>query len=117
MNTQEIAGMHSDYEDRKAVTKLVNSVKRMVPADGRQDVVNHGCVSGCVGPMIYYSDTIRFYNRHETAIWALARELSESIGESVVGKIAADCDNDVTGFKNAMSWFAVEEICRMLIDD
>ena len=30
------------------------------------EVVQHGCVSGIVGSLIYYSDTVKLYDEHKT---------------------------------------------------
>ena len=43
----------SDYDDKAYIFR---------------DVLEHGCVSGIVGELIYYSDTVAFYKRYQTEI-------------------------------------------------
>ena len=42
------------------------------------EVLSHGCVSGCVAELIYYSQTTAFYERHPREINAM---ISESMRE------------------------------------
>ena len=44
------------------------------------DVLDHGCQSGIVGELIYYSDTVRFYKQYRQEINALLYELMDSTG-------------------------------------
>ena len=33
------------------------------------DVATHGCSGGTISELIYYEDTVKFYNDHEYEIW------------------------------------------------
>ena len=108
------------------------------------DVSNHGA-SGGVGGFIYHSDTIEFFDNNRESIMELAKNLADDLGESVYEMIASfNClleqkepkavltpaysldeivevlhgvDNDAsTQVKNAMSWFALEEVARSVVD-
>lgn len=57
------------------------------------------CSSGSVSGLIYYHDTIAFFDRHEEEILDLAKDCDFDV--SVVEK-------GITGMKNDMAWFAFE---------
>ena len=44
-----------------------------------EEVIEHGCVTGIVGSLIYYYQTEAFFDRHKDAINELAHELSEDL--------------------------------------
>ncbi len=48
-----------------------------------EELQKHGCVSGMVGELIYYSDTCRFYNKHRAEIFALVDDFCNSTGETL----------------------------------
>lgn len=64
-----------------------------------KDVVNHGCVSGIVSSLIYYSDTEKFFNDY-------ANEILEMLEKYGINNIKLN--------KNNLSWFAYEKICNDL---
>ncbi len=65
-----------------------------------QDLLNHGCISGMVGKLIYYKDTYTFYDQHYYEIEDLRHEHEESTGTSLT------IDNDL---KNTLAWFGFEQ--------
>lgn len=67
------------------------------------DLLQHGCISGMVGSLIYYTDTRKFYDRHYHEIEELRYELEESFGEPL--KPEGD-------LKNWYAWLAFEETTR-----
>ena len=78
------------------------------------NVLNYGCVSGIVGELIYYYQTEEFFNTFKDEINDLAHSLSEDIyGNSfeLYHNLNGGCS------KNNLSWFAFEEITRMLADE
>ena len=98
------------------------------------DVSNHGA-SGGVGGFIYHNDTIKFFDNNRESIMELAKNLADDLGESIYEMIASfNClvgqysldeivetlhgvENDSsTQVKNAMSWFALEEVARSVVD-
>ena len=54
-----------DYDDKKHIFT---------------DVLHYGCLSGVVGELIYYSDTVRFYKQYRQEINALLYELMDGTG-------------------------------------
>jgi len=85
-----------------------------------EDVLNHGCVSGIVGDLIYYTDTIKFFDDNEEDIEDLIDEMKAEFGyktrpqfiDSLNGS-AEDIDQE----KNLLAWFAFEETTRVLMQD
>lgn len=84
------------------------------------DVIEHGCVSGIVGELIYYSDTTAYYAKNKDAINHLLYEEMERCSEydlteffcSVVkwdpeDPLALDYYN-----QNILAWFGFETTMR-----
>lgn len=87
----------------------------------RLDDVSHGCSSGIVSSLIYYSDTTKFFERHRADIIALVKETADACGETAGAFLSQlhgwedddpFCD-DVYN-KNTLAWFAYEEIATQL---
>ncbi|MCP4050406.1 MAG: hypothetical protein GY730_06850 [bacterium] len=73
------------------------------------DLLQHGCVSGMVGKLIYYTDTYAFYDKHYDEIEELRVEYLENVGEALnVG------DRD---WKNTLAWFGFEETAYQLASE
>ena len=72
-----------------------------------EDLMNHGCVCGMVGELIYYSDTHAFYDKFYSEIEELRQEYESSVGEQLLIK------NDL---KNFLAWFGFEETARNIAD-
>lgn len=111
--------------------KLIRAVIRRIGMESVQDVNAHGIDGGFNG-FIYYTDTVKFYRDHKADILRLAKETAESLGEGGVitlvkgfrclnGQYSEDeiseglhsSGEDEHTIKNAMAWFAAEEVCRL----
>ena len=78
------------------------------------NVLNYGCISGVVSELVYYYQTEEFFNTFKDEINDLAHSLSEDIyGNSfeLYYNLNGGCS------KNNLSWFAFEEITRILADE
>ncbi len=71
------------------------------------DLLQHGCQSGIVSGLIYYTDTKDFFIRHMEEIDELRGELEDSLGEPL--KIG-------TPAYNWLAWFGYEETARKLAE-
>ena len=88
--------------------------------DALNDLLEHGCQSGMVSELIYYSDTVKFYNKHRVEIDNLLAETLEDLGcDGPAGLFRDKWDKtdplargDLN--KNLLAWFAFEEIARTL---
>ena len=93
----------SDYTDKKDIFT---------------DVLNHGCQSGIVGELIYYTDTVRFYKQYKEEINCLLYDAMNGTGlyspSELFGSkwdkedpLAQDTHN-----QNLLAWFGFEETLR-----
>jgi len=68
----------------------------------------------------YYKDTCEFYNEYASEIWKQLNETAEQLGQTVIEMIASfGCRDSIVNdntFKNALAWFALEEVARYLQD-
>lgn len=72
------------------------------------DLLSHGCQSGMIGSLIYYSDTHKFYDSHYDEIETVREELEDAFGESLHPK---------GDLKNWFAWMAFEETARIISDE
>lgn len=83
-----------------------------------EEVMEYGLVSGTIGSMIYYSQTLAFYKRHKEEINKMLYELCSDIEEYDLSKIF---NNKVkwdeedplaleTTNQNTLAWFGFEQI-------
>lgn len=72
------------------------------------DLLQHGCQSGMVGKLIYYTDTHKFFDKYYNEIEDLRTELEESFGSPLQPK---------GDLKNWFSWMAFEETARIIADE
>ena len=72
-----------------------------------QDIINDlnqgGCQSGFINDLIYYSDTEKFYKRHEEEIEDLLIEIGYSRD-----LVCGDIDFNITTYTNNAAWIAFE---------
>lgn len=93
----------SEYEDKTDIFK---------------DVLYHGCQSGMVGFLIYYSDTVRFYKQYKDEINTLLYEIMEGTGLSSLTELFGerwDKEDPLatdTYNQNLLAWFGFEETLR-----
>lgn len=72
------------------------------------DILNYGCVSGCVISLIYYSDTEKFFKDNCVDIMNMLNEYREEVGELP--------NIDITDI-NILAWFAYENTVYTLINE
>lgn len=93
----------SDYTDKKDIFT---------------DVLNHGCQSGIVGELIYYTDTVHFYQQYKEEINSILYDAMNGTGlyspSELFGSkwdkedpLAQDTYN-----QNLLAWFGFEETLR-----
>ena len=85
------------------------------------DVATHGCSGGTISELIYYEDTVKFYNDHEEEIWDQLRNMSEDQGFSIPFLMsdfrgAKNVDSAHT-FKNFLAWWICEHIAARISDE
>jgi hypothetical protein len=84
------------------------------------EVLEHGCQSGIVTSLIYYSDTTKFYDNYKEEINALLYDLMTETGLYNPSELFGDKWDkedplalDVLN-KNLLAWFAFEETLRAI---
>ena len=84
------------------------------------DVLYHGCQSGIVGSLIYYTDTVAFYKRHREEINALLQETMDECGSYNPADLFGgkwDKEDPLvldTYNQNLLAWFGFEETMRKI---
>jgi hypothetical protein len=86
------------------------------------DILTHGCVSGMIGDLVYYTDTTAFYEKYKEEIWDLLEDTRQSFGnknitEVIAGLNGADDVGSDEQFKNLLAWFAYEETTRNIANE
>ena len=87
-------------------------------SDLLNDVLEHGCQSGIVSELIYYSDTLPFFEKYKEEInELLTNTMSELGSDSPVDVFGDKWDKDdnlalETNNRNLLAWFAFEETVR-----
>ena len=101
---------NSDYKElTNAIIDIIEDESEGLPIEYMKGVFNHGCISGWVSSLIYYSQTDKFFKEHIDDIFTIYNELREELGDCPIRK-----DFDVNA--NSLSWMAFEEINRILLD-
>ena len=82
------------------------------------DVLYHGCQTGVVGFLVYYSDTVRFYKQYREEIDNLLYDLMGDLGTDSMSALFGDRwdKEDPLGREdynqNLLAWFGFEETLR-----
>jgi hypothetical protein len=124
--------------------RLTRAILRRLDREQLAEVTQHGADTGRSG-FTYYNETNAFYKAHKADILALAKERASDMGEEMLtmvqgfrclgsknafGKHVSDYSLDEiaeslhsdkgdasTYIRNAMAWFALEEVARELNQD
>ena len=87
-----------------------------------RDLSYGGCESGMVGHLIYYGDTVDFYDKHQQEIDTMLAELCDDMGATPAGIFGDKWDasdplaREVYN-KNLLAWFGFEETARYLMEE
>jgi hypothetical protein len=84
-----------------------------------KDLFYGGCASGMVGHLIYYTDTLKFFQTHRREISGILSELISDTGESVEQVFGDKWDKSdplaqETQNRNLLAWFGFEETALKL---
>ena len=97
------------------------NIKKWILETQTKDDIKHisqyGCVNGTCSELIYYSDTLAFYDKHDEEIWEIVSERAFSCGQSpleFINQAQGNIDND-TQFKNLLVWISIEMVCDELV--
>jgi hypothetical protein len=85
------------------------------------DVATHGCSGGTISELIYYDDTAKFHDKHETEIWDELNNLSLDLGEfpiEVIKNMSGSKHIDSIGqLKNLLAWWICEHIAQRISNE
>lgn len=115
--------------------KTLEDVSNTYVLENLKDVANYGADGGWNG-FTYYSDIVKFFDDNKDLIMESLKEMASELGEDLlevissfrclhneysVGEIAeaifANSENGEYAIKNALSWYALEEVAYQLYDD
>ena len=77
------------------------------------DIVEHGCASGCAHQNIYYRDNISFFDEYCDDISDYIRD---AIGSEFLTETFDNNEGNLTGYKNDIVWTFIELYAMELID-
>ena len=89
-------------------------IKNDYTIDELNDIVEHGCASGCANNHIYYSDTVSFYDQYSDEISDYIRD---AIGSEFLTETFDNNEGSLTGYKNDIVWTFIELYAMELIDN
>ena len=78
------------------------------------DIVEHGCASGCANNHIYYSDTVSFFDQYSDDI---CDYITDAIGSEFLTETFDNNEGNLTGYKNDIVWTFIELYAMELIDN
>ena len=84
-----------------------------------EEITEHGCQSGTVGSLIYYDDTVKFFDNFNDEICNIVEDYYGA--ESVLDMLKQHCEliDIVMGsdtVKNYLAWMAYEVTCANILD-
>ena len=89
-------------------------IKNQYTIDELNDIVEHGCASGCASNHIYYTDTVSFYDEYSDDILDYIRD---AIGSEFLTETFDNNEGNLTGYKNDIVWTFIELYAMELIDN
>jgi len=117
MRDKLVATIYADYSVH--VWSAVRALwAHLETREERADLAQYGAGAGWSG-FIYTSDTMVWYDLHETAIWELLARDADSLGLGVLELVAtfeASDICDIGGFKRLLTWYAIETLARVEVD-
>jgi hypothetical protein len=119
-------------ENLKCTSELDKEIKEIVlnniqdyeePMNFFNDLASHGCVSGMISELVWFSDTVSFCKRHKEETNERISELIDCYGVMSLAELLGD-RFDKTDFlclgdsnQNLITWFIFEEACDSIVRD
>ena len=89
-------------------------IKNVYTIEELNDIVEHGCASGCAHQHIYYSDNVSFYDAYSPDI---VEYITNAIGSEFLTETFDNNEANLTGYKNDIVWTFIELYAMELIDN
>lgn len=95
----------SQFSIAKAVAiEALSKPKQDIP-NFFEDLLKHGCISGMVSSLVYYTDTEVFFDKHYYEIMDLKISYEERLEQPM---------HISYNLKNHLAWFAFEQVARRI---
>ena len=94
-------------------TTAIETIKDTYDIDTLQEIVEHGCVSGVAHDHIYYADTTKFFDDYEDE---MIEYITDTLGEDTVKEMWTHNSNNITGYKNDVTWSFIELVAMSVVD-
>ena len=91
-----------------------DAIKNAYTIEELNDIVEHGCASGCAHQHIYYSDNVSFYDEYE--VW-IVDYITDAIGSEFLTETFDNNEGNLVGYKNDIVWTFIELYAMELIDN
>ena len=102
--------------ERKVINSLLaTKLSTEELKDHIKDILQYGCISGTVNDMIYYSDTVKFFNCYREEILSMLQD-PDKIVNYFDDTYWLDHKRYSIEEKNHLAWFIYEDItCRIAL--
>ena len=93
--------------ERKVINSLLSTkLSTEELKDHIKDILQYGCISGTVNDMIYYSDTVKFFNCYRKEILSMLQDPDKNIYSEYIYLLSYKKYS--VSEKNSLSWFAYD---------
>lgn len=86
-----------------------------------EDLQKHGCVSGMINSLCYYTDTVKFYEENRDEINNMLADVQKDMGEPVLHKFRGYDEDDPLCLnelnQNMLAWWGFEEVAFKVYTD
>ena len=96
-----------------ATRSAFDVIKDTYDFDTCKEIVKGGCVSGVATDHIYYKDTVAFFDKYEDEI---IKYINDNLGEDIVKEMWTRHPNNITGYKNDVTWSFIELVAMSVVD-
>ena len=102
--------------EKRVINDLLNTgLSTEELKDHIKDILQYGCISGTVNDMIYYSDTVKFFNCYRKEILSMLQD-PDKIVNYFDDTYWLDHKRYSIEEKNHLAWFIYEDItCRIAL--
>jgi hypothetical protein len=109
--------------ERSTLAIIKSNIEKGYEESFFNDLVQHGCVSGMVGGMIYYCETSKFFEKNKDEISKMLSNTLSECGLNCASELFGDkfdtddflCTEQTN--QNLLAWFGFEETARNIANN
>ena len=90
-----------------------DTIKEQYDIDTLREISQHGCQSGCANNHIYYTQTVKFFDKHEDEI---IEYLADTYGGSYSEEVWSNNTNHINGYKNDIVWGYIDSVAYEIVE-